>query len=143
MAVIDAKYLATSVEHSHLELCSREAIDRGLHSPLDWELNIDRRWSLALTLGFLTSVFSSQAVEIDGCVWKIVKGVAAGIPCGVHLANIYLDALDVEVVQRHASHMPWYARFVDDVCVCIQASRLSELPASMNVASLHCVGAQP
>ena len=69
-------------------------------------------------------------VRIDGQIWHITSGIATGLACAVHLANLYLSVLDDAVLDNF--DVLWFARLVDDICMCVRADLVDAVVLFLN-----------
>ena len=128
--IVDAKDLYPSVEHSHLCAVVRQVVAATRYSQAAQDRGLALMALPHMAAGFLSALLQVQHVTFDGLLWRIERGIATGLSCAVHLANIYLTVLD-ELV-KESFNVLWYARFVDDVCVCLPEVEANSLVAFMN-----------
>ena len=131
IATVDAKDLYPSIEHEDL-LDIIDSIAKLMQfSAVAKELGLAKIGLATLIVELHRDVLRCQVAVFDGVLWRLLKGIATGLACGVKLANLYLVPLDKAGVEAFPQ-LIWYARYVDDVCICLPAHLLDTFVSFMN-----------
>eukprot|EP00933_Yihiella_yeosuensis_P035952 TRINITY_DN2963_c0_g1_i1.p1 TRINITY_DN2963_c0_g1~~TRINITY_DN2963_c0_g1_i1.p1 ORF type:complete len:448 (-),score=41.85 TRINITY_DN2963_c0_g1_i1:682-2025(-) len=122
LATVDAVNLYPSIDQSHLINVLTTKIMDFYNGKLAFAQYV---------VQLLRILTANQFVEHDGMFWQ-ASGIATGLPPGVFLANIYLSALDEDLILHLGSSISFYKRFVDDSIICASPQAIDDTVVYQN-----------
>ena len=72
-------------------------------------------------------ILSNQIVHYDGIQYEAWQGLNTGLHAASELANVFLSVFDLHVVSMLDKVCKFYARFIDDGCLCIDMSTTDDI----------------
>ena len=64
--------------------------------------------------------------------WLQHLGVSTGLPCGIQIANLFFQALDLTIASSFRSDIDLYKRYIDDILIVARNIRAEHLLGLLN-----------